>query len=132
MSLLRLSGELLLRYADRTFWALLLKLPPRRTRLEPVAALTLGKTVGAIAAFEPVEYGPTNSGPNALPILKPPRQQHFEGGVIDAGEKLAHIELEHIAIAAAEGLGTLYGPVRTLAAAAGIGVVDKVGFKVRL
>ena len=31
---------LLLRFADRTFWALLLKLPPRMTRLEPVAALT--------------------------------------------------------------------------------------------
>ena len=41
MSLLRLPGELLLRFADRTCWALLLKLPPRLTRLEPVSALTL-------------------------------------------------------------------------------------------
>ena len=29
--------------ADRTLWALLLKLPPRLTRLEPVLALTLKK-----------------------------------------------------------------------------------------
>ena len=41
MLLLRLPGELLLRFADRTLWALLLKLPPRLTRLEPVSALTL-------------------------------------------------------------------------------------------
>ena len=36
--LLRLSDELLLRFADRVFWALLLKLPPRITRLEPVVS----------------------------------------------------------------------------------------------
>ncbi|MDA0746928.1 MAG: hypothetical protein O2954_10440 [bacterium] len=36
--LLRLDGELLLRFADRVFWALLLKLPPRLTRFEPGAA----------------------------------------------------------------------------------------------
>ena len=41
MLLLRLPGELLLRFADRTLWALLLKLPPRMTRLEPDSALTL-------------------------------------------------------------------------------------------
>ena len=43
MLLLRLPGELLLRFADHTFRALLLKLPPRMTRLEPIAALTLKK-----------------------------------------------------------------------------------------
>lgn len=36
MLLLRLDGLFLLRFADRTFWALLLKLPPRMTRFEPV------------------------------------------------------------------------------------------------
>lgn len=40
MLLLRLSGELLLRFADRMFWALLLKLPPRMTRFEPDTVLT--------------------------------------------------------------------------------------------
>ncbi len=34
MLLLRLSGELLLRFADRQFWRLLFQLPPRMTRLE--------------------------------------------------------------------------------------------------
>ena len=34
--LLRLDGELLWRFAGRAFWASLLKLPPRLTRLEPV------------------------------------------------------------------------------------------------
>ena len=34
--LLRLSGELLLRFADRQFLALLFQLPPRITRLEPI------------------------------------------------------------------------------------------------
>jgi hypothetical protein len=33
--LLRLSGLLLLRMADRQFWASLFQLPPRITRLEP-------------------------------------------------------------------------------------------------
>ena len=35
MLLLRLSGQLLLRFAERQFWALLFQLPPRFTRFEP-------------------------------------------------------------------------------------------------
>jgi hypothetical protein len=35
MLLLRLPGLLLLRLADRQFWALLFQLPPRFTRFEP-------------------------------------------------------------------------------------------------
>ena len=41
MLLLRLPGELLLRFADRTFLALLFQLPPRFTRFEPDLAVTL-------------------------------------------------------------------------------------------
>ena len=40
MLLLRLPGELLLRFADRTFLALLFQLPPRFTRFEPDLAVT--------------------------------------------------------------------------------------------
>ena len=39
--LLRLSGVLLLRLAERQFLALLFQLPPRFTRLEPLPATTL-------------------------------------------------------------------------------------------
>lgn len=40
MLLLRLPGALLLRFADRTFLALLFQLPPRFTRFEPDLAVT--------------------------------------------------------------------------------------------
>ena len=37
MLLLLFDGLLLLRFAERQFWALLFQLPPRCTRLEPEA-----------------------------------------------------------------------------------------------
>ena len=40
MLLLRLPGSLLLRFADRTFLALLFQLPPRFTRFEPDLTVT--------------------------------------------------------------------------------------------
>ena len=46
--LLRLPGELLLRFADRTFRALLLKLPPRMTRLEPVGLSPLEESLAQV------------------------------------------------------------------------------------
>lgn len=45
MLLLRLPGELLLRFADRTFLALLFQLPPRSTRFKPDLAVTLVTTI---------------------------------------------------------------------------------------
>jgi hypothetical protein len=38
MLLLRLSAQLLLRFADRQLWASLFQLPPRITRLAPLFA----------------------------------------------------------------------------------------------
>jgi hypothetical protein len=40
MLLFRLSGVLLLRWAERAFLPLLIQLPPRSTRLSPFAART--------------------------------------------------------------------------------------------